>query len=62
MMHNHGGGKVVNLFEQLTELSKTQLIPEIRPQIKMSSIGSVLNAELEQNGEKGERGLNHFPP
>jgi len=30
--HNHGNRKVVNLSEQLTDLSKAPVLPRIRPQ------------------------------
>ena len=34
--NHHGNRKAVNLREQLTELSKDQVMPGIRPKIKMS--------------------------
>ena len=54
MVYYHGNGKFVNLLEQLTELSKAQAMPGIRPQIKMSLRADVKDAEQEQHGEKGE--------
>jgi len=35
-MHNHGNGKVVNLLKQQAEISKAQVMPGTKTQIKMS--------------------------
>ena len=48
MMHNHDNGRVVNLLEQLTELSKAQ------------EMDAEKEAEQEQTRGKDKRGFNHF--
>jgi len=36
MMRNHGNKRVVNLLEQLAEISKAQLMPGIIPEIMIN--------------------------
>ena len=51
MMHNHGNTEFVNLLEQLTELSKAQVMPGIRPQTHTSWRRNAKYAVKKQNGE-----------
>jgi len=55
LMHNHGNRKVANLLEQLTELYEAQVMPGIRPQMKMS-----LTEQSRNNKKRRKEGLNHF--
>ena len=51
--------KVVNLLEQLTKLSKAQVMPGIRPHIEMSE-EETSSTEQEQNWENRWGSLNQF--
>jgi len=46
IMRNHDNREVVNLLEQLTELSKAKVMPGIRPQIKMQSSNKMEEKEV----------------
>ena len=50
---------VVYIWEQLTELSKAQTLPRIRLSVLMSWKGGVEELGQDQDGEHGERILNH---